>query len=123
VDHRQQVGTMGDQRGGVVEGDAADHGDRQFHLGAGLLQQIDAGSRRAGLGDRIEEAAEGDIAGAFLGGLFGQFEAGVAGRTDDGLEPSRARAGVSGPSVWPRCTPTPRRAASSASSLMINWVL
>jgi hypothetical protein len=78
---------------------------------------------RAGLGVGIEEAAEGDITGAFLGGLLGQFELAWQVEPMMALEPSRARAGVSGPSVWPRCTPTPRRAASSASSLMINCVL
>ena len=39
------------------------------------------------------------------------------------LWPSRARASASEPSVCPRCTPTPRRAATSASSLMIRRVL
>ena len=85
VDHRQQVGAVGDQRSGVVEGDAADHRDRQFHLGACLLQQLDVGSGRTRLGDGIEEAAKGHVAGPFADGLGGQVEAGVAGGADDRL--------------------------------------
>ncbi len=76
---------MGDQRGGVVQGDAADHGDRQLDLGAGLLQQLDVGGRCARLGHGIEETAKGHVAGTFAGGLLGQVELGVAGRADDRL--------------------------------------
>ncbi|MNT20677.1 hypothetical protein D3C72_1559920 [compost metagenome] len=83
MNHRQQVGAMGDQRGGVVQGDTADHADRQFEPGAGLLQQSEIGSWNARLGHRIEETAKGDIAGAFAGGLFGQLQLGVASRADD----------------------------------------
>ncbi|MNZ83119.1 hypothetical protein D3C78_1018390 [compost metagenome] len=85
MNHRQQVGAVGDQRGGVVEGDAADHGERQFDLGPGLRQQANIGSGCTGLGHGIEETAKGDITGAFAGSLGGQFEAGVAGRANDGL--------------------------------------
>jgi len=93
VDDRQQIGTVGDQRGGVVEGDATDHGDRQFYLGAGLLQQVDVGSRRTGLGDRIEKAAKGHVAGTFVGSLGGKFDAGVASGADDRLAAEQGASG------------------------------
>ncbi|MNE20207.1 hypothetical protein D3C81_1546350 [compost metagenome] len=89
MNHRQQVGAVGDQRGGVVEGDAADHADRQMDAVVRLLQQGDVGGGCARLGHRVEEAAEGDVAGAFTGGLLGQVNLRVAGGTDDGVAPEQ----------------------------------
>ncbi|MCY1447046.1 hypothetical protein D9M71_636480 [compost metagenome] len=76
---------MGHQWGGVVQRDAADRADRQVQLLAGLVEQVEAAGRCAGLGGGIEEAAEGDISGALPGSLLGQFELRVAGRADDGF--------------------------------------
>ncbi len=42
VDHRQQVGTAGQQAAGVVQADAANGGERQAEAAARLLQQFEA---------------------------------------------------------------------------------
>jgi len=60
---------------------------------ARLIQQLHGGGRSAGLGVGVEEAAEGDIAGAFGDGALGQFQLGVAGTTDHGI---CAKAGARG---------------------------
>ena len=85
MDHRQHVRATGDQARAVVEIDAADGHQRQGEARARLFQHLGGGCRRAGLGQRIEEAAERQIAGTLGGGLFGQFQPGVAGRADDGI--------------------------------------
>ncbi|MNH33634.1 hypothetical protein D3C79_941700 [compost metagenome] len=84
--HGQQVDTMGHQRRGVFQGDAADRADRQVQFAACLVEQVETAGRGAGFGVGIEEAAEGDVAGAFFDGLFGEVELRMAGRTDDCIE-------------------------------------
>ncbi len=85
VDHGDQVDAAGDQPGRGVEGDAADGHQRQVEARLGLVQQFEAGGGGARFGAGLEEAAEGDVAGALGHGLLGQFQVGVAGGADDGL--------------------------------------
>ena len=85
MDHGEQVSPVGHQRLGVFQGDAANYADRQVQALAGLGQHVNGGGGCAGFGRGIEEAAEGDVAGAFFGGLFGQFDLAVAGGADDRL--------------------------------------
>ena len=83
--HRQQVGTVGHQGFGVLKGNAADHTDWQVQARAGLGQHLDGGRWGAGFGTGIEEATEGDVTGALVRGLLGQFDLAVAGAADDCL--------------------------------------
>jgi len=85
VDHRDQAGTLGDQPWRGLQGDAADGGDRLAEARPGLLQQFDVGGRCAGLGIRVVEAAEGDVAGTLGDRLLGQRQLRVAGGADDRL--------------------------------------
>src|SRR3990167_4766575 len=62
---------------------------KQGAKNAGATLDFSISRRCARLGGGIEEAAEGDVAGAFFGGGFGQFQLGVAGAADNCFAPEQ----------------------------------
>ena len=93
VHHGDHLHALGDQAWCRFRRDAANGDNRQANAGAGLAQQLGTGRGCARLCLRLEEAAEGDIAGTLTRGLLGQRQLRMAGGADDCLAAEQGTGG------------------------------
>ena len=93
VHHGDHLHALGDQARCRFRRDATDSDNRQADAGASFAQQFGIGRGCPRLCLRLEEAAEGDIAGAVTRGLFGQRQLRMAGGADDCLAAEQGTGG------------------------------